>query len=173
MKKQDSGAMSAREVRSHLKALTLDLKSAALFGKIPDGKPNDLLKYYYASKGHKILKSFQEWKEAGYSVIKGAKALHLWSRPKQFKSRPIVLDEETGETEQETYEAYSYICLFSDKQVEPATEREKRHKEIRKATGKPWTRTAPAQTSAAPAAPAAEPEPAPAPADASGDLLPF
>lgn len=170
MKTNKEKRESAQLVRANLKSLTMALKTAAAMGQIPDGSPNVLLKAYYAQKGHKDLKTWMQWRDAGYSVKKGEKALHLWSSPKTFTRKPKGITPEGLEApdtvepgmlepaaQPETYDAYSYITLFSAKQVEKITERDAR------------------RTAAKKAAPAVIPVTvtAAAPATADSDLLPF
>ena len=169
MKTNKEKRESAQLVRANLKELTTALKMAAAMGQIPDGSPNVLLKAYYANKGHKDLKTWMQWRDAGYSVKKGEKALHLWSSPKTFTRKPkgtpegIEMPEgvEPGMLEAaaqpETYDAYSYITLFSAKQVEKITERDARRTAAKKAE----PAVIPVTVTAA------------APATADSDLLPF
>lgn len=114
------------ERRAELKALTRNLRAAAALcklGKMSDTDPaNELLKYYYSLKGHKILKSFLDWKKEGKTPKKGEKALLLWSSPKASKKAPTSEPSEESSTDQggrERKEAqFYYICLFSEKQVQ-------------------------------------------------------
>lgn len=169
MKTNKEKRESAQLVRANLKSLTMALKTAAAMGQIPDGSPNVLLKAYYAQKGHKDLKTWMQWRDAGYSVKKGEKALHLWSSPKTFTRKPRTTPdslETTPDTvepgmmeaaaQPETYDAYSYITLFSAKQVEKITEREARRTAAKKAA----PAVIPVTVTAAPATP-------------DNDLLPF
>lgn len=85
------------------------------------GKTNDLLRAYYAKAGHTDLHTFKEWKEKGYSVRKGEKAILLWARPKATKESQRLAAEarEAGDTEAQAEEYYFPIgYFFSSKQVE-------------------------------------------------------
>ena len=63
-----------RERRQALRDLSNELKSLAqLNGK--EAHVNELLREFYAGSGHTELKTFEQWKEQGFSVRKGEKAL--------------------------------------------------------------------------------------------------
>ena len=72
---------SARAQRQALKDLCNTLQAAAKAAGI-EQKPNELLREFYASAGHTELKTFDQWKEAGFFVRKGEKAILLWGHPK-------------------------------------------------------------------------------------------
>jgi len=63
------------------------------------------------------FKTFKQWKEAGYSVIKGQIAYRIWGKPlKASKQQPDNPDE------QKEYKLWPMCCLFSNLQVEPLQE---------------------------------------------------
>ena len=66
----------ARARRKALKDLCNKLQQVAKAMGV-EMKPNELLRQHYAQAGHTELKSFSEWKEAGYYVKKGEKAILL------------------------------------------------------------------------------------------------
>ena len=64
--------------RKQLKTLSQSLVARRDKGEYmgnEDDTVNGLLRFYYACKGYTNLKTFKEWKEAGYIVRKGEKAL--------------------------------------------------------------------------------------------------
>lgn len=139
--------MSASDIRTKLKALTAQLKSLHEAGKIAGEKANDWLKFYYSKLGHTDLRTFDEWKQAGYSVKRGEHALHLWTSKKTFSKAT-----EDGEVK---FDGYGYCNLFSELQVEIRT----------KAKPEPEAEPEPADASA-------EPEPAAIPVTES-DTIPL
>ena len=63
--------------RQQLKILSQSLVARRNLGEYmgnEDDTVNGLLRFYYACKGYTNLKTFKEWKEAGYTVRKGEKA---------------------------------------------------------------------------------------------------
>lgn len=56
-----------------------------------DDTINGLLRFYYACKGYTNLKTFKEWKDAGYTVRKGEKALLIWGMPITSKAENSAL----------------------------------------------------------------------------------
>lgn len=114
--------MEISEKRNFLRQLTKNLIANAR-PQDQDKKPNDLIKDFYRKRGHKVLKSFNEWKEAGYSVKRGEHALLLWGKP---KGGVIIVEkiEDTGsKTMEEVSKIYFPLCyVFSNKQVQKVTE---------------------------------------------------
>ena len=88
-----------RQRRQELKELSKKLQLQALEHGLKTST-NFLLRQWYASDGHKELKTFEQWKEQGFSVRKGEKALLLWQ----------------NESEEST-EFYPLAFLFSQQQV--------------------------------------------------------
>ena len=75
----------ARARRQALRDLSNELKSIAeLNGQ--EANVNELLRDFYAGTGHTELKTFDQWKEDGYFIRKGEKALLLWGKPKASKN---------------------------------------------------------------------------------------
>ena len=96
---RESKREAARQKRAELKALSNQLKKAVYAGMIPpsdDGTINGLLKEMYAKQGHTELHTFDEWKERGYIVRKGQKAILLWGKPR----KPNKEDEETAASDE-------------------------------------------------------------------------
>lgn len=108
--------------RIRLKELSKSLVASRDAGKYmgnEDDTVNGLLRFYYACKGFKNLKTFKEWKNDGYSVKKGEKALLVWGSPvaaKKKDSEKKDEDKHTDETEKE--DDYFPVCyLFAECQV--------------------------------------------------------
>lgn len=94
-----------RQRRQELKELSKKLQLQALEHGLKTST-NFLLRQWYASDGHKELKTFEQWKEQGFSVRKGEKALLLWGKPQTKQN----------ESEEST-EFYPLAFLFSQQQV--------------------------------------------------------
>lgn len=97
--------------RQGLKVISQGLQELVKSGEIRN--VNEGLALIYKSEGHEDLKSFNRWKEIGYSVKKGAKALLLWGEPRPInKEHPETDGEEKGET-------FFPLCyVFSNLQIE-------------------------------------------------------
>ena len=80
-------------------------------------KPNELLRQHYAQAGHTELKSFSEWKEAGYYVKKGEKAILLWAHPKPSREAKELAKSEGKNEDEANNDFYPLAYLFSSKQV--------------------------------------------------------
>lgn len=96
--------------RQELKALSKIVKPAVkegIYNSINEG----LADLYYQD-GHTELKSFNKWKESGYHVKKGEKALLLWGEKRKATGTPEVYKEP------DEYEFFPVAYLFSNKQVE-------------------------------------------------------
>lgn len=106
----------ARARRKALKDLCNELQQAAKATGV-EMKPNELLREHYAQAGHTELKSFSEWKEAGYYVKKGEKAILLWAHPKPSREAKEFAKSQ-GKSEYEAKnDFYPLAYLFSSKQV--------------------------------------------------------
>jgi N-terminal domain of anti-restriction factor ArdC len=79
------------------------------------GSVNAGLATYYAEQGHTIINSYKRWKEQGYQVKKGSKALLLWGEPKPIKKKGEQPPKKEGE--EDTFFPLAYV--FSNLQVEP------------------------------------------------------
>ena len=82
--KTEQNAIQAK--RNELKELSRQLQKQAQDHGLKTST-NFLLREWYAADGHKELKTFEQWKEAGYFVRKGEKALLLWGIPNQANKR--------------------------------------------------------------------------------------
>lgn len=126
---------AARQRREELKATSNLLKKAVRSGMIPpsdDGTINGLLRDMYAQQGHTELKTFDEWKAAGYIVRKGQKAFLLWGKPRKHDQRadekgaPQAATSEDGQNAQQEQQQDDFfpVCyVFSQLQVHPLNDK--------------------------------------------------
>lgn len=108
----------ARAQRQALKDLCNTLQAAAKAAGI-EQKPNELLREFYASAGHTELKTFDQWKEAGFFVRKGEKAILLWGHPKPSRQAKEAAKQAGKPEEEAENDFYPLAYLFSNKQVAP------------------------------------------------------
>ena len=106
----------ARARRKALKDLCNKLQQVAKAMGV-EMKPNELLRQHYAQAGHTELKSFSEWKEAGYYVKKGEKAILLWAHPKPSREAKELAKSQGKNEDEEKNDFYPLAYLFSSKQV--------------------------------------------------------
>ena len=106
----------ARARRKSLKDLCNKLQQVAKAMGV-EMKPNELLRQHYAQAGHTELKSFSEWKEAGYYVKKGEKAILLWAHPKPSREAKELAKSEGKNEDEAKNDFYPLAYLFSSKQV--------------------------------------------------------
>lgn len=106
----------ARARRKALKDLCNELQQAAKATGV-EMKPNELLREHYAQAGHTELKSFSEWKEAGYYVKKGEKAILLWAHPKPSREAKELAKSKGKSEDEAKNDFYPLAYLFSSKQV--------------------------------------------------------
>ena len=106
----------ARARRKALKDLCNKLQQVAKAMGV-EMKPNELLRQHYAQAGHTELKSFSEWKEAGYYVKKGEKAILLWAHPKPSREAKELAKSEGKNEDEAKNDFYPIAYLFSSKQV--------------------------------------------------------
>lgn len=106
----------ARARRKALKDLCNVLQQAAKATGV-EMKPNELLREHYAQAGHTELKSFSEWKEAGYYVKKGEKAILLWAHPQPSREAKEFAKSQGKSEDEAKKDFYPLAYLFSSKQV--------------------------------------------------------
>ena len=106
----------ARARRKALKDLCNELQQAAKATGV-EMKPNELLREHYAQAGHTELKSFSEWKKAGYYVKKGEKAILLWAHPKPSREAKEFAKSQGKSEDEAKNDFYPLAYLFSSKQV--------------------------------------------------------
>lgn len=100
--------------RAELKALSRVIKMAVKEGIFES--VNEGLADAYAQEGHTTLKSYRRWKEEGYQVKRGSKALLLWGEKRGKETREPAPEEKPGENE--GYEFFPLAYVFSNLQVE-------------------------------------------------------
>lgn len=105
--------------RAALKDLSSSLQALSKQGLFPEFPTvNGFLRYYYESRGYKELKTFKQWKEEGFSVKKGEKAILLWAQPVASNQSKEAATE-AGKTEEEAKEDYFPVChVFASCQVQ-------------------------------------------------------
>ena len=106
----------ARARRKALKDLCNKLQQVAKAMGV-EMKPNELLRQHYAQAGHTELKSFSEWKEEGYYVKKGEKAILLWAHPKPSREAKELAKSQGKNEDEAKNDFYPLAYLFSSKQV--------------------------------------------------------
>jgi hypothetical protein len=74
---------------------------------------NQGLDSIYAKEGHTELHSFRQWKQKGFQVMRGEKALLFWGQTLKGKEKL-----QPG-TEEKDFEFWPLAYLFSQKQVQP------------------------------------------------------
>lgn len=102
--------INTNEKRQALKELSKVVKIAIKEGIY--NSVNEGLADIYAQDGHTELKSFNRWKESGFHVKKGEKALLLWGEKRKATGSPEVYKEP------DEYEFFPVAYVFSNKQVE-------------------------------------------------------
>jgi hypothetical protein len=100
----------------HMKTRRMELKSLSQGFKILVKKGtihsiNAGLISHYAKQGHTTLHSYRKWRQLGFQVKRGSKALMLWGEPKLRKQ------EEHSEENKKSFFPVAYV--FSNLQVEP------------------------------------------------------
>lgn len=108
----------ARARRQALKNLCNTLQAAAKAAGMEE-TPNELLREYYAQAGHTELKTFDEWKQAGFYIRKGEKAILLWGHPKPSRQAKEAAKQEGKPEEEAENDFYPLAYLFSNQQVAP------------------------------------------------------
>ena len=109
---------NARESRQALRALCNTLQAAAKAAGMEE-TPNELLREYYAQAGHTELKTFEEWKQAGFYIRKGEKAILLWGHPKPSRQAKEAAKQAGKPEEEAENDFYPLAYLFSNQQVAP------------------------------------------------------
>ena len=61
--------------------------------------------------------TFAQWKELGYTILKGSKAFVIWGQPRTGNENKEETDTKRGEGEDDEYSFFPVCYLFSDKQV--------------------------------------------------------
>ena len=109
---------NARARRQALKDLCNTLQATAKVAGMEE-TPNELLREYYAQAGHTELKTFEEWKQAGFYIRKGEKAILLWGHPKPSRQAKEAAKQAGKPEEEAENDFYPLAYLFSNQQVAP------------------------------------------------------
>jgi hypothetical protein len=113
---------NAKGIKAQFVKEASTLEAAMYYANLPIN--HYLINYVYRDKGDGIteFKKFQEWKQAGASVQKGAKAYPIWGQPVGIQK------EEEAEAKGENYEAtaeenrrFPMCYVFSNLQVRATT----------------------------------------------------
>lgn len=126
-KNENKNSAEMQEKRMKLRELSNALLSARDKGQYmgnEDDTVNGLLRFYYACKGFKNLKTFSEWQKDGFSVKKGEKALLVWGSPVSLnkKKEEETAKEEGQDEEKKKNDDYFPLCyLFAECQVHKLT----------------------------------------------------
>ena len=99
------------ENRKKLIGLSAPLRQAVKLGNY--NTINEGLKDLYFEENPRItdFNTFNQWKEAGYTIKKGAKAYLFWGQPRKVEQTP------EGETEPQEFKYFPLAYLFADTQV--------------------------------------------------------
>ena len=93
--------------RSEIKEISQTLKELKEHGDIKS--INEGLKEIYRQQGNTDLRTFQQWKQAGYQIKRGQKAIYLWGR----QTRKTIT--ENGQEREITF--FPLLPVFSENQV--------------------------------------------------------
>ena len=102
--KTNEAIKAKRQEMKNISLTIRELKENGSIQTITEG-----LKEIYKAQGNADLRTFEQWKKAGFQVKRGAKALYLWGRQTAKK----VTDE--GEEKEITY--FPLVAVFSENQV--------------------------------------------------------
>lgn len=107
--------------REQLKVLSQSLIARRNLGEYmgnEDDTVNGLLRFHYACNGYTNLKTFKEWKEAGYTVRKGEKALLIWGMPVTSKAEKQRIEELKSRVRKKMQKRiFSLVLPFAESQV--------------------------------------------------------
>lgn len=99
--------------RKQLIALSQQAKQLIENSPVPLTVNQALVMIYKDQTEAEEFKTFKQWKEDGYLVIKGQSSFRVWGKPlKASKQQPDNPDE------QQEYKLWPMCCLFSNLQVE-------------------------------------------------------
>ena len=76
-----------------------------------------LLKLIYNTDGATEFNTFAQWKELGYTILKGSKAFVIWGQPRTGNEKREETDNKQVEGEEDEYSFFPVCYLFSNKQV--------------------------------------------------------
>jgi hypothetical protein len=110
-KQKETGKQRYVENRKNLIDLSKLARSLIEMGEADS--VNDGLIYLYDQRQQKACEynTFNQWKEKGYTIIKGVHAFCVWGQPRTASQTP------EGATEPEEYKYWPICYLFSELQV--------------------------------------------------------
>ena len=111
----------ARAKRMALVAASAEAKTAIQFIVAKGGKELSVNEYlmviHRTESGCKDFRTFTQWKQAGFRVLKGSTSYDIWGTPRQTKAADAV--DEKGDTEEgREYSLFPVCSLFGAHQVE-------------------------------------------------------
>lgn len=120
---EESKKERALKRRQDLSALSRDLKAVAEMQGVEESVNSLLLAFYKQQYSTTDLRTFEQWKEAGYTVKKGQQSFMIWATPKATKAEKERVAEAKAKGEHATEkEDYFPVChLFDIKQVHTTT----------------------------------------------------
>ncbi len=120
---EESKKERALKRRQDLSALSRDLKAVAEMQGIEESVNSLLLAFYKQQYSTTDLRTFEQWKEAGYIVKKGQTSFMIWATPKATKAERERVAEAKAKGEHATEkEDYFPVChLFDITQVHTIT----------------------------------------------------
>jgi len=113
---------TARQIKTRMIEEAHSVAVAVYYASLPLN--HFLTSYVYKAEGITDFKKFQEWKQAGASIIKGTKAYPIWGQPVGIQKEERA--EEKGESYEATIEEnkrFPMCYVFSNLQVTTAAER--------------------------------------------------
>lgn len=76
-----------------------------------------LLSMIYETDGATEFNTFGQWKELGYTILKGSKAFVIWGQPRTGNEKKEETDKAAESEGEDEYSFFPVCYLFSDKQV--------------------------------------------------------
>lgn len=103
-----------KEIPPHIERAKA-LRASGLFA--PGMTMNELLiAGYKAETGCNDFRTFKQWKEAGFTILKGSKGFPVFSRPVG-----VLKEQKTGEAQaDDLYKLFGTCYLFNESQVKKA-----------------------------------------------------
>lgn len=120
---EESKKERALKRRQDLSALSRELKAVAEMQGVEESVNSLLLAFYKQQYSTTDLRTFEQWKEAGYIVKKGQTSFMIWATPKATKAERERVAEAKAKGEHATEkEDYFPVChLFDITQVHTIT----------------------------------------------------
>ncbi len=115
----------AREKRAALKRISADIKSLQEIGEFPVYNTlNKAIVHWYQTEANDMsleFKTFKQWKDEGFKVIKGSKGFVVWGKQKQKVEKTEEQTQDSSEDKKEETEDLGFFPIshiFSSDQVE-------------------------------------------------------